>query len=214
MNSLKSSLDTLEPLFEKVGQLTGLHRILICVGAFILLVGGFFYFSYLPKMQQLSTLKTQKASLEKSLATAKAKAVQLAGYRAQMKKAQEDFMIAKAVLPETKEIPSLITSVSQSGQDAGLEIQLFKPKPEVKKDFYAEIPVDIQVSGSYHNVTAFFDNVSRLYRIVNIQNIQIKSGRNKEALATSCTAVTYKFVEEAETNPVGKKASSRRTRRK
>jgi len=214
MKKLNSSLEALEPLFEKIGRLTKLHRILICAGAFLLLAGGFFYFSYLPKMQQIDKLKTQKGTLEQQLSTAKAKAAQLENYRARMKKAQEDFMIAKAVLPENKEIPSLLTSVSQSGQDAGLEFLLFQPKPEVKKDFYAEIPVDIKVSGSYHNVASFFDNVSRLYRIVNVQNIQMKSGQKNDRLDTSCTAVTYKFLETAETKPEDKKQTSRRTRRK
>lgn len=215
MKKLTNSLDALEPLFEKVGQLTKLHRILICAGAFLLLVGGFFYFSYLPKMQRIDGLKAQKNALEQQLRTAKAKAAKLAEYRERMKKAQEDFMIAKAVLPENKEIPSLLTSISQSGQDAGLEFLLFQPKPEVNKDFYAEIPVEIKVSGNYHNVASFFDNVARLYRIVNVQNVQMKSGQKGEKLNTSCTAVTYKFLEAAEQKPeVDQKNKSRRTRRK
>ena len=77
---------------------------------------GFTYFSYLPKIQQIDELKTKKSTLEQQLSIAKTKAAQLEEYRAKMKKAQEDFMIAKAVLPETKEIPSLLTNVSQSGQ--------------------------------------------------------------------------------------------------
>jgi type IV pilus assembly protein PilO len=214
MKKLKSSLDALEPIFEKIGRLTKLHRILICAFAFLLLVGGFFYFSYLPKIEQINELKTKKSALEQQLSTAKVKAAQLEGYRARMKKAQEDFMIAKAVLPENKEIPSLLTSVSQSGQDAGLEFLLFQPKPEVNKDFYAEIPVDIKVSGSFHNVASFFDNVSRLYRIVNIQNVQMKSGQKSDRLDTSCTAVTYKFLEMAEKKSEDPKKTSRRTRRK
>ena len=96
----------------------------------------------------------------------------------------------------------------------GLEFLLFQPKPEVKKDFYAEIPVDIKVSGSYHKLPMFFDNVSRLYRIVNVPNIEMKAGPKKDRLDTSCTAVTYKFLETAETKPEDKKQTSRRTRRK
>jgi len=123
-------------------------------------------------------------------------------------------MLAKAVLPETKEIPSLLSSISQSGQDAGLEFVLFEPKAEVKKDFYAEIPVSIKVTGSYHNIATFFDNVSRLYRIVNIQNIEMKSGKNDTSLDTSCTAVTYKFVETTTAaSGANKKTTSRRTRK-
>jgi type IV pilus assembly protein PilO len=210
----KSALDSLDPLFEKAGQLTRLHRILICVGAFVLLAGGFFYFSYLPKVQKIDALKTQKASLEKQLNTTQKKAAQLADYQEKMKKAEEDFMLAKAVLPETREIPSLLTSVSEAGQNAGLKELLFKPENEAQKDFYAEIPVSIKVSGSYHNVAAFFDNVSRLYRIVNIKDIEMKSTKSDSALETSCTAVTYKFVEMEEEKQEETQSTSRRTRRK
>jgi type IV pilus assembly protein PilO len=214
MKKTTSSLDSFEPVFEKIGQLSKRNRILICVAAFVLLVGCFFYFSYLPKIEKIKSLSNQKTTLEQQLATAKAKASQLASYREQMKKAQDDFQIAKAVLPETQEIPSLLSNISQSGQDAGLEFLLFQPKTEVKKDFYAEIPVDIKVSGSYHQVATFFDNVSRLYRIVNMQNIEMKSEKEQAVLATSCTAVTYKFVEEAETKAAeSTKTTSRRTRK-
>ncbi len=213
MKTSNSFLDSLEPLFEKVGLLTRLQRLLIFAAAILLLVGGFFYFSYYPKMKQIDTLSSTKKSLEQKLSVTKAKAKKLEEYRARMKKAEEDFLIAKAVLPETNEIPALLSSISQSGQDAGLEFLLFQPKPEVKKDFYAEIPVSIKVAGTYHNVASFFDNVSRLYRIVNIQDVQMKAGTKDENLDTSCTAVTYKFVEAPEQAPA-QKPESRRTRRR
>ncbi len=214
MTKKKSAMDSLDPLFEKVGQLNRMHRLLICIGAFILLAGGFFYFSYLPKIEKIDRLKNQKASLEQQLVITRKKAAQLEDARARMKKAEENFMLAKAVLPETKEIPSLLTSISQSGQDAGLQFLLFQPKAEVKKDFYAEIPVEIKVSGNYHNVATFFDNVSRLYRIVNINNINMKSGNKNSELDTSCTAITYKFVENEEKKPENDRTKSRQTSRK
>lgn len=213
MTKSKSSLAQLDPLFDKVGQLTRRQRVLICIGVFVLLVGGFFYFMYLPKIKQIDTLGKQKTSLQRQLATAKQKASQLEEYRAKKKKAEEDFMIAKAVLPETKEIPSLLTNISQAGQDAGLEFLLWQPKSEVVKDFYAEIPVDIKVTGNYHNVATFFDNVSRLYRIVNIGDISMKSGGDGGTISTACTVVTYKFVETQVQQPEATTTTSRRTRR-
>jgi len=213
MTKSKSSLDQLDPLFDKVGQLTRRQRLLICIGVVLLLVGGFFYFMYLPKIKQIDTLGKQKTSLQTQLATAKRKAAQLEEYRAKKKTAEEDFMIAKAVLPETKEIPSLLTNISQAGQDAGLDFLLWQPKSEVVKDFYAEIPVDIKVTGSYHNVATFFDNVSRLFRIVNIGDISMKSGSDGSTLNTTCTAVTYKFVETQVEQPAATTTTSRRTSR-
>ena len=105
---MTKSMEKFDPLFDKVGQLTQLHRILICVGAFVLLAGGFFYFSYLPNIQKIDKQKTRKASLEKQLEITREKATQLAEYREKMIKAEEDFMLAKAVLPEEKQIDSLL----------------------------------------------------------------------------------------------------------
>jgi type IV pilus assembly protein PilO len=124
-----------------------------------------------------------------------------------MKAAEEQFEIAKMALPEKEEIPSLLASISQSGKDSGLEFLLFQPKPEVKKDFFAEIPVAISVSGGYHNVAMFFDKVANLSRIVNINNIALKPQKNGEELVTNCTAVTYKFVEAVPAKQQGKKAN-------
>lgn len=213
MTKSSSSLDALEPLFEKVGQLTPLHRILIFIGAFILLLAAFGWFSYRPKIQEIKKLNSKLVQLEEKYKTTKEKADQLPEYQEKMKKAEEDFMLAKAVLPETSEINSLLSSVSGASQEAGLEVLLFQPESEVKKDFYAEIPVDVKVSGSYYNVAAFFDNVSRLYRIVNIKDIEMKTGKSDTILETSCTAVTYRFVEEEQTKEEQKKTTSRRTRR-
>ncbi len=107
-------------------------------------------------------------------------------------------------LPDKKEIPSLLTNITESGKDAGLEFLLFQPKPEINKDFYAEIPVSIKVAGNYHNVGLFFDKVSRLSRIVNIKDIVMATTREGKGLNTSCTAVTYRFVETEEKDAANK----------
>ena len=122
-----------------------------------------------------------------------------------MKEAEDDFNLSRKALPDKEEIPLLLTSVSQFGHDAGLEFILFEPKPEVPKEFYAEIPVSITVAGTYHHVGTFFDRVSNLNRIVNIKDIRMAppgkdaktsiSSGDITRLITSCTAVTYKFVE-------------------
>ena len=90
----------------------------------------------------------------------------------------------------------MLSSISQSGRDAGLEFILFQPLPERNKEFYAEIPVSITVKGNYHHVVLFFDKVARLSRIVNIDNIKMSSPTRSDNLITSCTAITYRFIEE------------------
>jgi type IV pilus assembly protein PilO len=106
-------------------------------------------------------------------------------------------------LPDKSEIPTLLENVSSLGTAAGLQFKLFKPMPEVSKNFYAEIPVDIQVDGKYRDVVSFFDNVSKMPRIVNIVNIIMDKSKKDPSggtmVSTSCNAVTYKFIEGAKT---------------
>ena len=180
---------------DKIGKLSKLYKILLCLGLFILLVGPFVYFSFLPKISNITALKKEHTTLETRLATAKAKANRLKYFQAKLKDAELEFKIVMKKLPEKKEIPALLSSVSQSGRDAGLEFLLFQPEPEQNKDFYAEIPVSIKVTGNYHNVALFFDKVARLSRIVNIDDIKMHSTKGNTNLITSCKAVTYRFVE-------------------
>ena len=116
-----------------------------------------------------------------------------------MKEAEAQFQMAMKKLPEKEEIPSLLASISNSGQLVGLEFLLFEPKPERKKEFYAEIPVAMNIKGDFHNLAIFFDQVARLSRIVNIRNIQMAGakGKNTSDLNAKCMAVTYKFVEKS-----------------
>jgi type IV pilus assembly protein PilO len=104
--------------------------------------------------------------------------------------------------------------VSKSGQDAGLEFLLFQPKPEIAQDFYAEIPVAIQVVGNYHNVAVFFDQVSKMSRIVNIKDLTMKPSSDGASLDTNCTAVTYKFIEQSkQKSQKGKKGKKKKKRK-
>ncbi|MBC2694592.1 MAG: type 4a pilus biogenesis protein PilO [Desulfobacteraceae bacterium] len=197
MKKFDLSLKSIEPLFEKAGKISKVHRILICVATFIVIIGLFVYFLYLPKFERLNKLNSEYKNFEQSLALAKNKAAQLNKYREKIKLAEAKYKIAMKALPDKKEIPSLLTSITESGKDAGLEFLLFQPESEINKDFYAEIPVSIKVVGNYHNVGLFFDKISRLSRIVNIKDIVIRTPEGK-GLNTSCTSVTYRFVETKE----------------
>ena len=185
------------PLFEFIEKLSKIQRIALCSGVFVLVVGGFGWLSIYPEFNDILRLKTEVEDLERKLTIAKRKAGQLGRYRKMLENAKVDFKIAKKALPEKKEIPSLLTGISRAGKTAGLEFYLFDPRSEKKKEFYAEIPVDIKVKGSYHNVAVFFDKVSRLFRVVNITNIVMKKEKQSNILDTSCRAVTYRFLEKA-----------------
>jgi type IV pilus assembly protein PilO len=200
----KLSLPSL-PL-EKIGALTRVHKIAICAGTFLLLGGLFFYLIYMPKAGKIDQLKKNNDGLQVELRKAKAAAKGFDKHQRQYKEAQVRFKRALQLLPDKKEIPSLLESISRSGRRSGLEFLLFKPDEEVSKDFYAEIPVKIQVRGGYHNLAMFFDQVARLARIVNISNIKIKGGKGratggtlerKRDLEAWCVATTFRFVEQA-----------------
>ncbi len=196
----KGIAKSIEPFLEKIENLSKVQRIIISVGSFVVIAGIFIYFLYLPKYEKINSLKKQLTDLEQKLSTAKRNAADLKKFQAKMKEAEAQFNMAMKKLPETKEIPSLLTAISDSGQQVGLEFLLFEPKKEKKKEFYAEIPVAMSLRGDYHNLAIFFDQVARLNRIVNITNIQMAraKGKGKAAgeLLAKCTAVTYKFLDE------------------
>ena len=180
---------------DKIGKLSKLYRLLIFLGIFAVIVGPFVWYFYLPKMKNIEELKKEQQMLESRLLRANAKKRQLRHFQNEMEKAQAEFKMVRKKLPEQKEIPSLLANVSRSGQESGLEFLLFQPGAERRKDFFAEIPVSIQVSGKYHDVALFFDKVSRLSRIVNIDNIRMTENKKDDKLDTACTAITYRFVE-------------------
>lgn len=194
-----SVFQSMDPLFKRVEELDKIQRIAICVVTCIALIGSVFYFSILPKYEEINQQKQTLQSLETQLDLAKQKAARLASLQREWKMKESEFRKVMRALPEKKEIPSLLTSISQSGQDTGLEFLLFQPQSEVNKEFYGEIPVRLEVKGNFHNTVMFFDKVTGLNRIVNIRDIQM-SGYKEGKITTKCTAVTYKFIEKSESS--------------
>ena len=216
----KGLAKSIEPFLEKVENLSKVQRILISAVFFIVILAVFVYFFYWPKFEKIASLKAQLTTIEAKLATAKRNAAGLKKFQAKMKEAEAQFNMAMKKLPEKEEIPSLLTSISDSGQAVGLDFLLFEPKAEKKKEFYAEIPVAMSLQGDYHNLAVFFDQVARLNRIVNIENIQMSHGKGKSGkgsstsdnkrLKATCTAVTYKFIDEPPKKVSKKKKKKKR----
>ncbi len=209
MNPTQGTTSGVDAFFAKIEKISKIQRILIFSGVFIAIIAIFVFVLYKPKLAEISKLDKQLKTLEKKLKVAKQNAANLEKFQKQMQEAEVQFKTAMRALPEREEIPSLLTSISRSGQDAGLEFLLFQPKSEVRKEFYAEIPVEMNVKGGYHDLAVFFDKVARLSRIVNIRNISMKRAGDTLDLNTSCTAVTYKFVE-----PPPQKQTNKRKKKK
>ena len=128
--------------------------------------------------------------------------------RQTVKDLQAGLKEAVAQLPDTKEIPDLLSGISAVARDAGLEIAQFRQRPQVYHDFYAEVPVEILVRGTYFQVEGFFRQVSELTRIVNIGNIVMKAPSVIQSdfveLSTSCSATTFRFLDEEERERIRK----------
>ncbi|MBW1980434.1 MAG: type 4a pilus biogenesis protein PilO [Deltaproteobacteria bacterium] len=200
--------------WSRLAKLTRLQKVLICVLVLLLLFAGFVWLFYLPQKNQLETLRNDLSRAQSQLAKLRQVEKNLRKFKKEYKETEAKFKKALQLLPNKDEIPGLLTSISSLGAQAGLEFLLFKPQKEVAKNFYAEIPLKLQVSGPYHNVATFLDRMSRLNRIVNVSDMKmtlLKRQGDEVILKTDCTAVTYKFVEKP---PEKKKKGSKRKKKR
>jgi len=192
----------LNAYFDKISKLRMIHRILIFAGTVVLIVGLYIWLVYIPKTGEITTIKSELDRLEREVRIARVRAKNLKRLEADLVKAQGDLKVALRLLPTTSEIPSLLKNITKLGNDSNLEFLLFSPEKQVSKEFYVEIPVSIEVMGSYHDVAKFFDKVGKLDRIVNVVNVSMIPIKERgTTLKTSCKATTYRFKE-------GKKAES------
>lgn len=188
-------------LFEKVEKLKMVHRILIFAGTIALFAALFAWLVYIPKTNEIAGLRKEIAGLEQKINQAIIKVRSLKKFEREQVEVEAQFQEALRLLPNKREIPALLRSITQVGSDANLEFRLFSPQREKARDFYVEIPVSMEVSGSYHNVAVFFDKVGKMERIVNILDISMKPIKpSSTSLTTKCSAVTYRFKMKADEN--------------
>ncbi len=180
----------------------------IILAAVLIPVALFYFLLYKPGSDKIVALNTQVDSARTELNKAKKTARELPKYQAEKEKTEKEFAAAAVVLPETKEIPNLLRNISDLGKGAGLDFLSFKPGGEIPKDFYAEIPVDISTRGPYHNMGFFLDQVSKLDRIVAVNNIKMASPTKEGGemlLNSTCRLVTYSFTDTQAPTPDAKK---------
>jgi type IV pilus assembly protein PilO len=191
----------MNPTIEKILNLPLFQRVLILGGLLGLIVGGFVYAAYLPQTTELSELKETRGRLEAKLQEDQRIADNLPKFRAEFEKMQEKLDLALAELPNQKEIPTLLTNIASLAKDNGLDVLLFRPGGEINKGFYAEVPVQLKLVGSYHEVAMFFYHVGNMSRIVNINNLNMggaKADGGRNLLAVDCLATTFRFIEGAQ----------------
>jgi type IV pilus assembly protein PilO len=175
---------------------------LAILGVTIILITALYYsFLYSPQSDEIAKLadSVEIARNEKSVKTQKA--ANLARLKQDLQLLDAQLKKAIAQLPEKREIPGLLSSISTKAQQSGLDILLFRPRAETFQEFYAEIPVDITVKGNFHNTVGFFDEVGRMNRLVNIDNIGFKNptvNGDNVVLETTSVATAFRFLDDAE----------------
>ncbi len=162
------------------------------------ILGLYFYLIYIPKAEMLDKKMAEMGRLETQVRELRIIAANMKRFQAEAAKLREELKLAITQLPTSKEIPSLLANISNLGKESGLEFLLFRPVPEITREFYAEIPVEIRVRGTYRDVAIFFSKVGKMPRIVNIAGLAMEGAKEtmgRWEIMTSCTATTFKFIE-------------------
>jgi type IV pilus assembly protein PilO len=172
----------------------------VALGYLILAVVLIYFFVWDDARPALQQRENEEQTLRQEFKTKHSKAVNLDLYKQQLKDIERSFGALLRQLPGKTEVPNLLVDISQTGLSAGLEEKLFQPQQEQKKDFYAELPIKIRLTGSYHQFGQFVSGIAALPRIVTLHDIDIKSD-NKDAydqLSLELTAKTYRYLDEDE----------------
>jgi type IV pilus assembly protein PilO len=181
------------------------QKIAILVGAILFLfILGYFYV-YLPGDDRLNKLDDEIAGVRRDHQQKKIIANSLPRVQHVLQELDAKLKAAADQLPNSKEIPELLSNLSAKAREAGLDIILFRPRAENYQDFYAEIPVDIVVRGGFYSAAQFFEQVGKLNRPVNIDNIDLKNPKvsgDRVELEISSLATTYRFLDETERKKV------------
>jgi type IV pilus assembly protein PilO len=219
MNALKRFFEQLQNLDPRdVGRWPFLFRALTVALVFVvatgLLVWQFVYRGNLPDLRQA---EAEQQQLWNTFDQKQRKAANLEAYRQQLAEIERTFGALLRQLPGKTEVPSLLVDISQTGLAAGLQEQLFQPAAENRRDFYAELPIKIRLTGSYHEFGAFASGIAALPRIVTLHDIEITQGTGRGRGATAAptdeltldvTAKTYRYLEESELAEQGAQAQA------
>jgi len=196
LEALKKLLDKIP--YDKIGGIPLYQRWLIIVVLQVILFAPYYYFIHMSKDKEITKLNGELAKLQQEIEKNEKIAKRLPLLEKEIEKLDIDLAIAKSQLPEEKEIPGLLTVISNLGMQSGLDMLTFKPGTESQKDFYAEVPVQIKINGGFHNTLEFFDKVSKMPRIVTISNVKIanpKEDNGKTLIEMECSAITFRYSE-------------------
>jgi len=189
--------------FKNAGSLPWPVKGVLLAILFVLLVGAGYWFLWSPSLDELDQAKNKETELRDVFLAKKKQAINLDAYKQQMVDVEKTFGALLRQLPDKSQMDGLLTDINQAGLSQGLEFELFKPNQEIVSEFYAEMPITIKVIGGYHDLGAFATEISKLSRIVTINNISIaplsKDAKDKDGrLVMDAIAKTYRYLDASE----------------
>lgn len=173
-------------------------RIVILVGMFVALIAAAAWFGWQVQYEELDAKRQEEVKLKDDWLAKKKQAINLDAYRNQLVEIERSFGALLKQLPNAAEMESLLVDINQAGLGRGLQFELFKPGAEVVKDFYAELPITVNLSGSYHDFGSFSGDIAKLPRIVTLNDINIVQGKSGDSLTLATTAKTFRYLDEDE----------------
>jgi type IV pilus assembly protein PilO len=187
--------------FKNVGSLPmSVKLVLLGALSLILIVLGYFLL-WSPEIDELEQAKAKEQDLRQTFLSKKAQAIKVEAYKQQMIDIEKTFGALLKQLPDKSQMDGLLTDINQAGLGRGLEFELFKPGQEVVADFYAEMPIQIKIKGNYHDIGAFATDISKLSRIVTLNDISIaplNKDQKESSLIMEAVAKTYRYLDSSE----------------
>ena len=191
----------MKDLIERLLGLEPRQKLALILGAPLLILVLYYVFLAGPRVVETAGLRQRVAEMEEDRIRKQAQTADRDKAAAQLRDVEQALARAMTQLPDRKEIPDLLSSISLLGRDSGLDILVFRQRPEAYREFYAEVPVEMEVRGTYHQVAAFLDEVGRLDRIVNVSNIEVTNPEIQGGdllLKARSRVTTFRFLSESE----------------
>jgi type IV pilus assembly protein PilO len=182
---------------KKIGTAPILVKLGVLLVLLALIVAGSWWFDWQHQIEAINQERAKEEGLRKTFLTKKSEAINLPAYQKQLEDIEKQFGALLKQLPGRSEMDALLTDINQAGLGRGLAFELFKPaQQETRRDFYAELPITIKVTGSYHDIGAFASDIAKLSRIVTLENIALAP--TKGGLVLDATAKTFRYLDDEE----------------
>jgi type IV pilus assembly protein PilO len=181
----------------------GSAPILVKLGVLLVVLAGIvaasWYFDWQDQIDKIEREAKKETGLRETFLTKKKEAINLAAYQKQLEDIEKQFGALLKQLPGKAEMDALLTDINQAGLGRGLQFELFKPATgESRRDFYAELPITIKITGNYHDIGAFASDISKLSRIVTLNDVGLAGGAKGSNLVFDATAKTFRYLDESE----------------